>query len=283
MSKTKMLSFLLGFILLSSLTISSTYAQDQNVYIFLCFGQSNMEGTGKIEAQDTIADIRLLHLQAVDCPDLKRQKGHWYRAKSPLCHCNTGVSPAEQFGKTLIQNLPDSITVALIHVAVGGCHIQLFDQDSTAAYVERAPGWMKSKLALYDNNPYKRLVEMAKIGQQKGVIKGILLHQGESNTGDQDWPNKVNKVYTNLLKDLNLAANETPLLAGEMLSAQQNGKCASMNEIINTLPQTIPNAHIVSSKYCEGAPDDIHFSSAGYRKLGNHYADVWLDYYYNRK
>ncbi|NGM65020.1 sialate O-acetylesterase [Sphingobacterium sp. SGR-19] len=264
-------------------SIHHGYAQDRNVYIFLCFGQSNMEGTGKIEVQDTIADIRLLHLQAVDCPDLGRQKGHWYKAKSPLCHCNTGVSPAEQFGKALVQNLPDSITVALIHVAIGGCHIQLFDQDSTAAYVERAPGWMKSKLALYDNNPYKRLVEMAKIGQQKGVIKGILLHQGESNTGDQDWPNKVNKVYTNLLNDLHLEASETPLLAGEMLSAQQDGKCASMNEIINTLPQTIPNAHIVSSKYCEGAPDDIHFSSAGYRKLGNHYADVWLDYYYNRK
>src|SRR5690606_41900473 len=115
---------------------------------------------------------------------------------------------------------------------------------------------------------------MAKIGQQKCVIKGSLLHQGESNTGDQDWPNKVNKVYTKLLKDLNLAANETPLLAGEMLSAQQNGKCASMNEIINTLPQTIPNAHIVSFKYCVGAPDDVHYSAAGYRNYGNYLEDA---------
>src|SRR5690606_41990361 len=84
-------------------SIHHGYAQDRNVYIFLCFGQSNMEGTGQIEVQDTIADIRLLHLQAVDCPDLGRQKGHWYKAKSPLCHCNTGVSPAEQFGNALVQ------------------------------------------------------------------------------------------------------------------------------------------------------------------------------------
>src|SRR5690349_14911870 len=99
MFNTRILQFFISTVLLSSLHISLTYAQDQNVYIFLCFGQSNMEGTGKIEAQDTIADIRLLHLQAVDCPDLKRQKGHWYRAKSPLSHCDTGVSPAEQFGR----------------------------------------------------------------------------------------------------------------------------------------------------------------------------------------
>lgn len=283
MKRKRTLQYLFSLALLCSTTIFTTYAQDKNFYLFLCFGQSNMEGTGKIEAQDTITNARLLHLQAVDCPDLGRKQGEWYEAKSPLCHCNTGVSPAEQFGKTLTQNLPDSITVALIHVAIGGCHIQLFDQDSTAAYVDRAPDWMKNKLALYDNNPYNRLVEMAKLAQQKGVIKGILLHQGESNTGDTDWPNKVNKVYTNLLNDLNLSASETPILAGEMLSAQQGGKCASMNEIINTLPQTIPNAHIVSSKYCEGVPDGLHFSSAGYRKLGNNYADVWLDYYYNKQ
>lgn len=281
MKQTTSLLFTAFFMLVFS--VHYGYAQNPNLYIFLCFGQSNMEGTGKIEAQDTVTHPRLLHLQAVDCPDLGRKAGEWYEAKSPLCHCNTGVSPAEQFGRTLIQNLPDSISVALIHVAIGGCHIQLFDKDSTAAYVEKAPNWMKSKLALYDNDPYTRLVEMAKIGQQKGVIKGILLHQGESNTGDRDWPNKVNKVYTHLLNDLDLVASETPLLAGEMLSAQQEGKCASMNKIINTLPQTIPNAHIVSSKYCEGAPDNIHFSSAGYRKLGNHYADVWLDYHYNRE
>src|SRR5690606_40149735 len=106
MLRMQTLWFLLSFLLLSSLNPSTTSAQDQNLYIFLCFGQSNMEGTGKIETQDTVTHPRLLHLQAVDCPDLGREKGHWYEAKSPLCHCNTGVSPAEQFGKPLIQNLP---------------------------------------------------------------------------------------------------------------------------------------------------------------------------------
>lgn len=33
-------------------------------------------------------------------------------------------------------------------------------------------------------NPYQRLVEMAKLAQKDAVIKGILLHQDESNTSD---------------------------------------------------------------------------------------------------
>ena len=36
----------------------------------------------------------------------------------------------------------------------------------------------------YDNHPYTRLVECAKAACRDGVIKGILLHQGESNSGD---------------------------------------------------------------------------------------------------
>jgi lysophospholipase L1-like esterase len=137
---------------------------------------------------------------------------------------------------------------------------------------------MKNMLAAYDNDPYNRLVEMAKIAQQSGVIKGILLHQGESNTGDKDWPNKVNRVYTNLLADLSLNAAEVPILAGELLSAEEGGKCASMNAIINTLPETIPSAFVVSSKDCEGIPDGLHFSPAGYRQLGKNYAQVMLSY-----
>ncbi|CDS91976.1 sialate O-acetylesterase [Sphingobacterium faecium] len=252
------------------------YAQDKNFHIYVCFGQSNMEGHSKFEDQDTLVNNRFYSLQAVDCPDLNRKKGEWYLAKPPITRCNTGLTPADYFGRTLVENLPDSIRIGIINVSIGGCHIQLFDKDSVTNYVHRAPNWMKGMLASYDNNPYDRLVEMGKIAQQTGVIKGILLHQGESNTGDQDWPNKVSRVYHNLLKDLALREEETPLLAGELLAADQGGKCASMNTIIQTLPQTLRNAHIVSSKDCEGVADGLHFSAAGYRQLGINYAKVAL-------
>jgi len=50
-----------------------TFSQDQNFYIFLCFGQSNMEDNARIEPQDTTVDSRLQVLEAVNCPDLGRE------------------------------------------------------------------------------------------------------------------------------------------------------------------------------------------------------------------
>ncbi|MEI2273008.1 sialate O-acetylesterase [Sphingobacterium sp. ML3W] len=255
---------------------TATFAQDKNFHIYLCFGQSNMEGHGQFEPQDTIALKRFRVLSAVDCPELGRQYGKWSPARAPLTRCHTGLTPADYFGRTLLENLPQNIEIGVINVSVGGCHIQLFDQDSTANYVTRAPEWMKSMLAAYDNNPYERLVALARMAQQQGVIKGILLHQGESNTGDRQWPNKVKKVYENLLHDLHLKAKDVPLLAGELLSAEAGGKCASMNTIIQTLPATIPTAHIISSTGCEGIGDGLHFSPAGYRQLGKNYAASML-------
>ena len=66
-------------------------------------------------------------------------------------------------------------------------------------------------------------------------------------------------------------ADNTPLIAGEVLQADQGGVCASMNPVIATLPDTISTAHVISSKDCT-AKDRAHFSSEGYRKLGKRYA-----------
>lgn len=249
------------------------YSQDPNFYIFLSFGQSNMEGHSKPEPQDAVANERFQVLQAVDCPDLNREKGKWYTAVPPLTRCNTGITPGDYFGKTLSESLPDSIKIGIINVSVGGCKIELFEKESYESYVETAPGWMKGMIAQYDGNPYGRLLELAKLAQKDGVIKGILLHQGESNTGDQSWPGKVEGVYDNLLSDLGLAPDSIPLLAGELVSAEQGGKCASMNPIIATLPDVIPNSYVISSADCEAIPDGLHFSAAGYRLLGSRYGE----------
>ena len=117
---------------------------------------------------------------------------------------------------------------------------------------------------------------MAKLAQKDGVIKGILLHQGESNNNDKQWTNKVKGIYDSLLKDLNLKAEAVPLLAGGLVPADQKGACASMNKIIAELPRTIPTAHFVSSDGCAGRPDHLHFTPAGYRELGTRYGSKML-------
>ena len=263
----------IGILVFAGLLLSNmnVFSQDPNFYIFLCFGQSNMEGHARIEPQDTTVDNRFQVMEAVDCPDLGREMGHWYTAKPPLCRCNTGLTPADYFGRELVANLPKNVRVGVINVAVGGCKIELFEKDQYQAYIKTAPGWMIGMINAYDGNPYKRLVEMAKLAQKDGVIKGILLHQGESNTNDSIWPEKVKGIYDNLIKDLNLNPRSVPLLAGEVVSKDQGGACASMNSIIETLPETIPNSYVISSVGCPAIRDHLHFTAEGYRMFGKRY------------
>ncbi|GAB4022157.1 sialate O-acetylesterase [Spirosoma koreense] len=272
MNKPALLLSLILFFL-----VFSAKAQDKKFYIFLCFGQSNMEGNAKIEPQDTVnVSSRFQVMEAVDCPALNRTKGNWYTAVPPLCRCRTGLTPADYFGRELVANLPEKVRVGVINVAIGGCKIELFDKDHYESYVTTVPGWMKNFIKEYDGKPYARLVEMAKLAQKDGVIKGILLHQGESNTGDTLWTQKVKVVYDNLMHDLDLKPKKVPLLAGELVNADQDGKCASMNRIIATLPQTIKNAHVISSAGCTDSADNLHFNAAGYRELGKRYATQML-------
>jgi len=254
----------------------NVFSQDAKFYIFLCFGQSNMEGNAKAEAQDSVVDNRFQVMEAVACQNLGREKGKWYAAIPPLCRCRTGLTPADYFGRTLLENLPKGVRVGVINVAVGGCKIELFDKYHYQDYVSTAPSWMTGMIKEYDGNPYGRLVEMARLAQKDGIIKGILLHQGESNTGDSTWPQKVKLVYNNLLQDLDLKPNSIPLLAGETVNADQGGACASMNKIIATLPETIPNAHVISSAGCPQRGDKLHFTAAGYRELGKRYGTKML-------
>ncbi len=264
------------FILLFYVSLS-VKAQDPNFHIYLCFGQSNMEGQGTVEKQDKTVDERLKVLEAVACSNLSRTKGEWYAAIPPLTRCWTGLSPADYFGRTMVASLPDSITVGIINVSVAGCKIELFDKENYQSYAAGVESWMKNIINEYGGNPYAHLVEMAKLAQSSGVIKGILLHQGESNTGDQQWPAKVKTVYDNLMADLSLNPVEVPLLAGEVVHADQGGICASMNTIIAKLPQTITNSYVISSSKCTDASDNLHFNSAGYRELGFRYATKMLE------
>jgi hypothetical protein len=251
-------------------------SQDPDFYIFLCFGQSNMEGNARIEPQDTTVDERFQVLQTIDCPSLGRTKGNWYPAVPPLCRCRTGLTPADYFGRTMVANLPENIRVGVINVSIGGCKIELFDKDSCQSYISKAPSWMINMINAYDGNPYARLVEMAQLAQKDGIIKGILLHQGESNTNDTLWPQKVKVVYDNLMNDLNLNPDSVPLFAGEVVNADQGGVCASINAIIAALPQTIRNSYVIPSEGCTDAPDNLHFNAEGYRVLGRRYAAKML-------
>lgn len=272
--RTKLTPVLLAAVLVAAAAATSSAAEpDPKFYIFLCFGQSNMEGFPGIEEQDKKEVERFKMLAAVDFQKPERKKGEWYPAVPPLSRPSAGLGPADYFGRTLVTHLPKDVTVGVVNVSVAGCKIELFDRDNHEAYAKTAPSWMAGIIKGYGGNPYAHLVEMGKEAKKAGVIKGILLHQGESNTGDKEWPAKVKGVYENLLKDLDLKADAVPLLAGEVVHADQKGACAAMNAIIGELPKTIPTAHVISSEGCKARNDRLHFTAEGYRELGKRYGE----------
>ncbi|MEP7267821.1 MAG: sialate O-acetylesterase, partial [Saprospiraceae bacterium] len=196
-----------------------------------------------------------------------------------LCRCKTGISPADYFGRTMLSTMSKDQKLGMVHVAVAGSKIEIFDKVLYKNYLDTSAAvkpWMIKMADSYGGNPYQRLIDMARLAQKDGVIKGILLHQGESNTGDKTWPSKVKKIYDDILSDLNLSPNSIPLIAGELVNADQGGKCAGMNEIIATLPQAIPKAIVVSSVGLPAMPDKLHFTSAGVRVFGKRYAAALL-------
>ena len=259
------------YILMMTLLPLTASAQDNFFYIYLCIGQSNMVGQGKISPEDCDIEEGVLSMSAVDGPD-GRKVGEWRKAVPPLCRANTGLSPVDYFLRVLRKNHPLNVRIGVVHVAVDGCGIDLFDKDACQTYIDNVKAdWMLNEIATYGGNPYRRLVEMARKAQKEGVIRGILLHQGETDAYNDQWLEKVKKIYGDLMTDLNLDPAKVPLIAGETVGKDQGGVCAHANPTINRLPEVIPNAYVVSSEGCEAGPDHLHFSAEGYRTLGKRY------------
>lgn len=270
-------SIILATIVAFCMCLNMIKAQDSNFYIYLCLGQSNMEGNAAIESTDKEnVPSRFKVMATVDFNNPDRTQGEWYQAVPPLVRERTGLTPMDYFGRTMVANLPEEVTVGVVPVAVGGCKIEHLDKDYEPDALVNEAKWFQAFMRPYDNRPYRRLVECARKAQKSGVIKGILLHQGESNNGDAQWAQKVKKVYEDLLADLGLNSADVPLIAGEVVTSDEGGFCGAMNTIIDELPQTIPTARVVSAANLPQRGDGLHFTAHGYRVLGCRYAAEML-------
>jgi hypothetical protein len=254
-------------------------APDPDFHIYLCFGQSNMEGGGAMNDSDRIVDKRFQVMADFDNPARGWKFGEWHEAVPPLTRRVRGISMMDYFGRTMVASLPGKYRVGVIKLAVSGTRIELWDKDGFRSYLANLPPdgqWKKPLADEYDGNPYEYLIRMAKLAQQDGVIRGILIHQGESNATDQDWPKKVKKIYGDIIKDLGLDPGQVALLAGEVVNADQNGDKASANLIIKELPGVLPNSWVISSAGVPANADRLHFTADGQREMGRRYAAQML-------
>lgn len=253
---------------------------DPNFQIYLCFGESNMEGTAAIADTDLEGIDEHFKVMAVVSDGWDRVAGSWYTAVPPLCRPSTGLSPIDYFGRKMLEGLSENnpdVTIGVIMVAVSDAGIKAFHKTEYKSYYEAASENVKNLMNCYDGYPYGKLVDMAREAQKQGTIKGILMHHGETDANEDYWEGTVKDIYDNLISDLSLKAENTPLLVGEMCKDKD---FVANNDKIDNLTSSIENCYIVSSEGCTGndnADDNKHFSAEGYRTLGEHYAETMLN------
>jgi hypothetical protein len=252
---------------------------DPNFLIFLLIGQSNMEGAPASEPQDRGTNPRVKVLALRDCPQRNQVHDQWYVAAPSLHTCGNSLGPGDYFAKTLVDALPDA-SIGLVPDAIAGVDIDIFRKGVISA--------RRNEFSLppdnQRNSAYETVIERARLAQQRGVIKGILFHQGESDAAtaalQQAWPGKVQELVRDIRTDLGLDSADVPFLAGELLAngAPQNGCCGNaMNPRINSLPNLIPNAFVVSGAGLGVRTDGLHFDVLGQREFGRRYGQIMLD------
>ncbi len=250
----------------------SMSAQDKKFWVYLCIGQSNMAGMGAIEKEDSVIPENLVSLSAVDGND-GRKMGEWRQALPPIVRADSHLSMLGSFGKTVLEHTKGSCDkVGMVAVAVEGCPIIAFDKDRFHEYADTlTQDWSRNIMKQYDFNPYQRLITLAKQAQRDGVIKGILLHQGETDAYSSTWNKEVRKIYYDILNDLQLDSTRVPLLVGEVGAEEYHGNCSLANKTIDQMHNVLQHSYVVSSAGCPLSDDHTHFSNVGYRRLGKNY------------
>lgn len=242
-------------------------ASPTGMQVFLLFGQSNMEGLPQPEAVDRVEEPRVEVLGYTNCG--ARQYNEWYVASPPLHSCSLGVGPGDYFGKAMAEAWPEA-TIGLVPAAIAGVDIDFYRKGVVSA----RRGEFNIPPDNARDSAYDMLLEKAQLAQERGTIRGILFHQGESDSGSggAEWLGKVTEIVEDLRADLGLG-EDVPFIAGELL---YSGCCVSHNLRVNQLPSSIPNAHVVSASGLAGL-DQFHFDLAGQRELGGRYAAAMLE------
>ena len=232
--------------------------QDQNFHLYLLIGQSNMAGRGEIESQDKEIHPRVFTLDK-EC--------NWAPGIDPL-HFDkpsiAGVGPGLTFGKMIADHNP-SARIGLIPCAAGGSPITVW---------KLGVHWEQTK-----NNPYDDAIERTKIALQDGVLKGILWHQGESDSNQNDaklYEDRLAALIETLRMDLD-TPDVTFIVAtlGDFF-VEDHLEGEIINEAFRRIPQRVKNTVCVDSSGLGHKGDDVHFSAKAERELGRRYAEAML-------
>lgn len=225
--------------------------------LYLLMGQSNMAGRGMIDNEHIVSRVRLLKFS---------QRHAWAPGTDPL-HTDKPAAAGVGLGTSFARVMADadkSITVGLIPCAVGGTPLER---------------WVKS------GDLYEQALVRARLAMKDGQLKGILWHQGESDSGSETTARSYAARLAQMIKDLraDLSVGEVPFVAGKLgdflALTSKDGKPSFwpvVNEQLATLPTLVPKTAVVEATGLQHKGDVIHFDTPSLREFGRRYAQAML-------
>jgi hypothetical protein len=112
-----------------------------------------------------------------------------------------------------------------------------------------------------------------------GTLKGILWHQGESDSTDKlapEYEAKLHDLIGRFRQGLN--APDVPFIAGQMgvfADAPWNEAKKTVDAAHRALPSKVPHTAFASAEGLHHRGDKVHFDSPSYREFGKRYAEAF--------
>ena len=225
----------------------------EKFHLYLLVGQSNMAGRGTVTPEDKKPHERVMMLTK----DLK-----WVPATDPMHFDKSiaGVGLGRTFGMEMAEADP-SVTIGLIPCAVGGSPILAWEPGNYDAPTK--------------THPWDDMLPRAKAALEKGTLKGILWHQGESDSKAELAPlyeQKLHSLVKRFRSELN--APDVPFIAGAMGNWPErpwNEWKTMVDQVHRDLPESVPNSAYVSADGLAHR-DKVHFNRESYLEFGKRYA-----------
>lgn len=253
--------FLLGLAFAANLTAQTpVLPPKESFHLFLLVGQSNMAGRGVPTPADRTPHPRVLMLD---------KAGAWVPAIDPM-HFDKpaviGVGPGRAFGVAIAEAFPGA-TIGLIPCAVGGSPIDAW-----------RPG---SFYEATKTHPWDDAIRRARIALRAGTLKGIVWHQGESDSTAALAPAYAAKLHALVARfRAELAAPAVPFLAGQLgkfTDAPWDAFRTQVDLAHRELPRNAPHTAFVSADGLKHKGDKVHFDADSARELGRRYAAAYLE------
>jgi len=248
------------------LTVVPTLAADPAVklpakpdfHLFLLAGQSNMAGRGKLDAEARKSNLHILSLN---------KEGQWQPAVDPLHwdKSSAGTGVGKPFAEIIAFKNP-GISIGLIPAACGGSPISTWTPGAS---------WAQTK-----SQPYDDAIARAKRALQDGTLKGILWHQGESDSNPKGAPEhemRLEELITRLRTELN--APDLPFIIGQLgrfPAKPWNADREAVNAAQQAVAKKMKNVRFVSAEGLNSR-DNLHFDTPSLRILAKGYADAYLE------